>query len=53
MLKKHFNETGRRIAFVKFNPIPSELYGALGHPNAKAHASFTRKVINAAKKILK
>ena len=42
-----------KIEFVKFTPISSQLYGALGHPNAKAHASFTRKVINAAKKLLK
>jgi lysophospholipase L1-like esterase len=53
MLKEHFSETNKKIEFVKFTPISSQLYGALGHPNPKAHASFTRKVINAAKKLLK
>lgn len=50
-LKEHSSKSALRIDFVKFTPISEELYGALGHPNSKAHAHFARELIKVVKKI--
>lgn len=42
-----------RFEFIKFSPISSELYGALGHPNSKAHAHFARELIKSVKKVIR
>ena len=47
------NKNSKKIEFIKFNPIPAELYGALGHPNSKAHAHFAREVIKVVKKTIR
>lgn len=52
-IRNTFMKTSQRIEFVKFVPISSELYGALGHPNSKAHAHLARELIKAVKKIIR
>ncbi len=52
-LRENIPKNSLRIEFVKFNPISEELYGALGHPNSKAHAHFARDLIKVVKKVIR
>ena len=51
--KSQATAISKKIEFVKFTPIPAELYGALGHPNSQAHAHFARELIKIVKKTIR
>jgi hypothetical protein len=41
-----------QIEFLKLTTVPSEFYGALGHPNSTAHARVARELLKPVKRVL-
>lgn len=51
-LKKTYFENPLKIDFFRFATISEEFYGALGHPNTKAHILFARDLVKFVKRFL-
>lgn len=52
-IKRDYPNLNSKIEFVKFKTISEDFYGALGHPNSKAHSHLARELIKVVKKIIR